>query len=328
MISGRILQGDIRAVAERLESESVHCIVTSPPYWGLRDYGVGEQIGLETTPEEYVDNLVTVFHELKRVLREDGTVWLNLGDSYSGSGKGCNGDGSPADKRGAKQGTNAGTTVGHFPKVATGLKPKDLVGIPWRVAFALQADGWWLRQDIIWAKTNPMPESVKDRCTRSHEHIFLLAKSQRYYYNQEAIKEPSADISMSRYKYSFSGRPAGATICPGDDEGQRCAPKGKREFHDRRNKRDVWIVSTKSYEDAHFATFPTDLIRPCILAGCPQGGTVLDPFLGSGTTAVVAIETGRQWVGVELNPTYIEIARRRIARRPRTGLTGLGMTDE
>ncbi len=299
-----------------MASESVHCIVTSPPYWGLRDYGVDGQIGLEPTPEEYVANMVGIFHELRRVLRDDGTLWLNLGDSYANDGKW--GGTTGGKHAGALHGQNVGRG-----KRDTGLKPKDLVGIPWRVAFALQADGWWLRQDIIWSKPNPMPESVTDRCTKSHEYIFMLSKSARYYYDQESIKEPAIycdqenpDAAVYKDARSFDGK---------HTDKQRGHGRRHAGFNDRwdrmtreqqcsamRNRRDVWTVATAPYKGAHFATFPPDLIKPCILAGCPQGGTVLDPFLGSGTTAQVAIETGRNYIGVELNPKYIELAERRI----------------
>lgn len=286
-----------------LADESVQCVVTSPPYYGLRDYGVDGQIGIEQTPDGYVRKLVDVFREVKRVLRDDGSLWLNLGDSYSGSGKGRNADGT-AGGSGVINKANMGTQVGTLYKTndVDGLKPKDLIGIPWRVAFALQADGWYLRQDIIWAKPNPMPESVKDRCTKSHEYIFLLTKNARYYYDSDAIKEPS--------KYA------------GDDRGSRTDSRrtvplansmnGKTgEF---RNKRDVWTVTTKPYKGAHYATFPPDLITPCILAGCPEGGIVFDPFAGSGTTVMVANRLGRKGVGLDLSWKYLdENARKRVA---------------
>jgi DNA modification methylase len=310
-----ILQGDIRQIAPTLPSESVHCIVTSPPYWGLRDYGVDGQIGLEPTPDEYVSSLVAVFRELRRVLRDDGTLWLNLGDSYSGSGEGGGGN---------RKGNEHGQHDSMIGKRGTsGLKPKDLVGIPWRVAFALQADGWWLRQDIIWAKPNPMPESVCDRCTKSHEYIFLLSKSARYWCDMEAIKEPNAPCYQL---VPLSG--------PGI-EGHRKHPAERNDESaigtsparlwngQGRNRRDVWTVATAPYPEAHFATFPPDLIKPCILAGCPVGGTVLDPFLGSGTTAQVAIETGREWIGVELNEKYIPLAEKRA--RNAAGQIALGV---
>ena len=296
-----------------LDDNSIDCCVTSPPYWGLRDYGVDKQLGLEDTPEEYVENIVKVFSEVKRVLKEDGTLWLNLGDSYSGSGKGRNPDGTVhVSSLTAKQGTSAGTVTGNVKSgiVPNGLKPKDLVGIPWRVAFALQSDGWYLRQDIIWAKPNPMPESVKDRCTKAHEYIFLLAKSAQYYYDNEAIKETAknANKTISLGEKSFSKRQSkGVGVEPSGN--------GKSDNYtvkEYRNKRSVWTVTTKPFKEAHFATFPPDLIKPCILAGCPENGIVLDPFMGSGTTGMVAAMYQRNFIGFELNPGYCKMAERRI----------------
>ena len=297
-----ILIGDVREKLKELPDRSVHCVVTSPPYWGLRDYGEDGQIGMEDTPEEFVANLVNVFREVWRVLRDDGTLWLNLGDSYAGSGKGRNPDGTVhVSAMIAKQGSSAGTVMGNVKGglVPDGLKPKDLVGIPWRVAFALQAEGWYLRQDIIWHKPNPMPESVTDRCTKSHEYIFLLSKSRQYYFDNEAIKEPA--------KYA------------GDDRGSRTDNRRGTIMNsisgittETRNKRDVWTVTTRPFKGAHFATFPPQLIEPCILAGCPPDGTVLDPFFGAGTTGLVAQQYGRNWIGCELNPVYAEMASKRI----------------
>ena len=314
-----VIQGDVREVLKTLDDESVQCVVTSPPYWGLRDYGTAtweggdencehkvgratrgglsemqsgniggfgdesiknggkcpkcgairkdKQLGLEETPEEFVDNLVKMFREIKRVLREDGTVWLNLGDSYFGS----SGQGGKTEK----QTTNTGSYHSHTRKSNT-LKTKDLCGIPWRVAFALQSDGWYLRQDIIWHKPNPMPESVQDRCTKAHEYIFLLTKSAKYFYDVDAVKEESTDDTDSL-----------------------------------RNKRSVWTITTKPYKEAHFATFPPELPELCIKAGSREGDIVLDPFFGSGTTGWVAQRLGRKWIGVELNPEYIKIAEKR-----------------
>jgi len=299
----QLYQGDALETLKQMEDESINCCVTSPPYWGLRDYGVDGQLGLEPTPDEYVANMVEVFREVKRVLRNDGTLWLNLGDCYNGSG----GAGGDYSKGGLKEGQPK------YPgrKVAT-LKPKDLVGIPWMVAFALRADGWWLRSDIIWAKPNPMPESVTDRPTKSHEYIFLLSKSARYYYDADAIKENSVDPqgSAARYKYTFSGRDG--LIMP-DGKPQQIAPKGIREFSSKRNKRTVWNITTKPFSEAHFATFPPELPEICIKAGCPEGGTVLDPFAGAGTTLYVAEQLGRNSIGIELNPDYCDIIRRRMA---------------
>lgn len=280
----KILQGNCLHTLAQLPEKSINTVVTSPPYWGLRDYGQYDQLGLEETPEKFVENLVDVFREVKRVLRDDGTVWLNLGDSYS-SHKDCK-----SIPQSLSKGTNAekahviekGKSVSRDTKKlkSVGLKNKDLIGIPWRVAFALQADGWYLRQDIIWNKPNPMPESVQDRCTKSHEYIFLLSKSPKYYYDNEAIKE---EIQVT------------------SDMG-----------NEKRNKRSVWTVTTKPYSEAHFATYPHDLIIPCILAGCPEGGTVLDPFGGSGTTAQVAAQLNRNAVLCELNQEYVEIAQKRL----------------
>ena len=275
-----IYQGDALEVLRGLPSESVHCCITSPPYWGLRDYGVEGQIGLKQTLQEYVEALVEVFREVRRVLRLDGTLWLNLGDSYAGSW------GS-----------------------ASGLKPKDLVGVPWRVAFALQADGWYLRSDIIWHKPNSMPESVTDRPTKAHEYIFLLAKSRRYYYDAEAIKEPLArpEELLRKTPAVFGGR--------NKHDGYRTRKHSGNEYvgtYTGRNKRSVWTVPTKPFPEAHFAVYPPALITPCILAGCPVGGTVLDPFAGSGTTLLVATQHHRKSIGIELNPEYIEIAKRRL----------------
>ncbi len=437
-----ILLGNCLEILPSLPEASVQCCVTSPPYWGLRDYQTSSwiggdencdhvadssktkkfgndafnenrpsreetktagyyfrdicskcgakrsdlQLGLEQTPEEYVANMVLVFREVWRVLRDDGTLWLNLGDSYNGSGKGANGDGS-AGKAGNINSGSKGTQQGTFTKSdVIGLKPKDLVGIPWRVALALQADGWWLRQDIIWHKPNPMPESVTDRCTKAHEYIFLLTKSAKYFYDSEAVKEPVSEVSLKRAEYGWDcDRPSTKNASMGGD-GIHVEKMGTRFVNPAgRNKRSVWTVTTKPFRGAHFATFPPDLIEPCILAGsatdccavcgapwervvdriaatskkCPktdsmyqaQGGTgkkktdtigmsgggridgysktlgyqptcecggetqpsmVLDPFNGAGTTGVVAVQHGRRYIGIELNPDYLEMSRKRI----------------
>jgi DNA modification methylase len=319
----RIIKGDCRELLRDLEPESVHCVVTSPPYWGLRDYGVDGQIGLETTPEAFTAELVGVFRELKRALRDDGTAWLNLGDSYSGSGKGGNPDeGKQATNKGSqsigvlygKTGETARqaavTNVSRRLTTELGFPPKQLMGIPWRVAFALQADGWYLRQDIIWSKPNPMPESVRDRCTKAHEYLFLLSKNERYYYDAGAIAEDAAnagkaislgDKSMSR------GQARGANVpASGNGLADEYIVAGLR------NKRSVWEVTTSPFPEAHFATFPPALIEPCILAGCPKGGTVLDPFGGAGTTGLVADRLERNAILIELNPEYAAMAERRI----------------
>jgi DNA modification methylase len=307
----KILNGDCRDVLKTLPDQSVHTCVTSPPYFGLRDYGHSGQMGLEPTPDEFVSELVNVFREVRRVLRDDGTLWLNLGDSYAGSGKGRNGDGSPNVDLQSKQATSAGTITGNLIKSKTpDCKPKDLVGIPWRVAFALQADGWYLRQDIIWHKPNPMPESVTDRCTKAHEYIFLLSKSPKYYFDHEAIKEksftsPEMQIAK-RNKSPHKGQ---------KDSGMRETTSGfdkiNKIYHNR-NKRSVWTVTTKPFKGAHFATFPTDLIEPCILAGCPVDGIVLDPFGGAGTTGLVASNNNRNAILIELNEEYVNLSIDRI----------------
>jgi DNA modification methylase len=294
---------------QKLPDKSVHCCVTSPPYFGLRDYGTNEQIGLEETPEAFVSALVDVFREVRRVLKDDGTLWLNLGDSYAGSGKGANPDGSVhVSALNSKQATHKGTICGKKPPQKAhkiGLKPKDLIGIPWRVALALQADGWYLRQDIIWHKPNPMPESVTDRCTKSHEYIFLLSKSARYYYDADAIKEEAhtTDESNRDRDASRLNNTPGRTRMAGL----------KTNHYETKNKRSVWTVTTKPYSGAHFATFPQDLIDPCIKAGCPTNGIVLDPFMGAGTTAIVARKNNRNYIGYELNPEYVRIAEKRIS---------------
>lgn len=277
---------------------SVQTCVTSPPYFGLRDYGVAGQIGLEQTPAEYVAQLVTVFREVWRVLRDDGTVWLNLGDSYAGGGRGGNPDDSPF----RKQATNLGSLVA-ASAVPDGLKAKDLIGIPWRVAFALQAEGWYLRSDIIWHKTNPMPESVTDRPTKAHEYIFLLSKSARYYYDAAAVKETVSEATLADGRTERGKR---------GKKGVYAAISGNCGFNPSgRNKRSVWTVATKPYSGAHFATFPPELITPCILAGAPEGGIVLDPFSGSGTTVATARQLGRVGIGIELNTEYIGLAQER-----------------
>jgi DNA modification methylase len=358
----QILQGDCREVLRTLADESVHCIVTSPPYYGLRDYGVAGQMGLESTPDEFIAGMVAVFRECRRVLRDDGTLWLNIGDSYANDGK-----------WGGHTGGKHAKVLHCSPigrnKRSTGLKPKDLIGIPWMLAFALRADGWFLREDIIWSKPNPMPESMRDRCTKAHEYLFLLSKSPRYYFDAEAIAEPIADSSVARLAQPNLENQAGSDRVPGktngamkaagprfggnkygDDDSEQSRTKsgnvwdGQRksnraysfarktattpppgqapqhradrepvEYRGLRNKRSVWTVATRPFKEAHFATFPPSLIEPCILAGCPEWGTVLDPFGGAGTTGLVADRLLRNAVLIELNPEYAEIARRRIA---------------
>jgi DNA modification methylase len=338
----QIIQGDCIEGMKTLPDQCVHTVITSPPYYGLRDYGtatweggdaecdhvytynrhggeranrnqdeykklftntcgkcgaqrIDQQIGLEETPEAYVQRLVDVFREVRRILRDDGTVWLNLGDSYAGnnsqaSNNGRAGYGNPRERI--------------VNRISEGLKQKDLIGIPWRVAFALQADGWYLRQDIIWHKPNPMPESVTDRCTKSHEYIFLLSKSQRYYFDHEAIKEPVQSMGKPR---KFRDAKEHSDLTMRNDNGRLYIPD------EHRNKRSVWSVATKPYAEAHFAVYPTKLIEPCVLAGCPEGGTVFDPFTGSGTTALVALQYNRRYIGTELNPEYIALAEKRLS---------------
>lgn len=289
-----------------LTDNCVQCCITSPPYYGFRDYGVDGQIGLEETPEEYVQKLVDVFQEVKRVLKDDGTLWLNLGDSYAGSGMGA---ANYPESAGKKQLSNHGSTTvpGRVGFVPVGLKSKDLIGIPWRVAFALQADGWYLRSDIIWHKPNPMPESVKDRPTKSHEYIFLLSKSANYDYDYKAISENSK--WAQRDKRFITGPTSGGKA---KTNNYAINKSGAYREDGKINKRDVWTVSTKSFKGAHFAVFPTKLITPCVLAGSAKGDTVLDPFCGSGTTGIVCAEYEREFIGIDLNPEYVEMAEKRI----------------
>lgn len=286
-----------------LPANSIHCCVTSPPYYGLRDYGNDAQIGLEKTPEEYIQKLVDVFREVSRVLTKDGTLWLNIGDSYAGSMKGA--AGYPDNAMNYKQGTNRGTLgKATLVKQCTGCKSKDLIGIPWMLAFALRSDGWYLRQDIIWSKPSVMPESVKDRCTKSHEYIFLLSKNKKYYFDNESIAEPTSSfdtVIRDRNATKLNNTPG------------RTKMQGLiRNDYLTRNKRSVWTVATQPLREAHFATFPEKLITDCIKAGSPEGGIVLDPFMGSGTTAIVARKLNRSYVGFELNSDYVSIANKRL----------------
>lgn len=335
----RLICGDNRIVLKTLPDQSVQCCVTSPPYFGLRDYGNPAQMGLEKTPAAFVESLVDLFREVRRVLRNDGTVWLNLGDSYVANRTYQVGSTKGGKKHGPAQGVQ-----GRGSSVPSGLKPKDLIGIPWRVAFALQADGWYLRQDIIWAKPNPMPESVRDRCTKSHEYIFLLSKSDKYYFDSEAIRNQPSEALLKQVAEGYNGSDTkeysegGAQSASGTKsriiEGAR-KRVDKMRGHERThegfrdkwdglskaeqqalgsNKRSVWTVATQPFKGAHFATFPTELIRPCILAGSKPGDTVLDPFAGSGTTGVVSKQEGRKFIGIDCNPEYVELAKERIAR--------------
>jgi DNA modification methylase len=329
-MSVRLITGDCRERLRELEPQSVNCCVTSPPYFGLRDYGHAGQIGLEDTPDAFVAQMVDVFREVRRVLRDDGTAWVNLGDSYASKPNGpargssnLQGSRAPhAEHRLAHAKRSRGLPPG-------GIKHKDLFGIPWRVAFALQADGWYLRQDIIWSKPNPMPESVRDRCTKAHEYLFLLSKGPRYYFDAEAIMEGLAPASIARLAQDVESQ-SGSTRVPGKTNGaMKAVRRGVPPRHaayessdqsgldavgrgEGRNKRSVWTVATQPFKEAHFATYPPELIEPCILAGCPAGGTVLDPFGGAGTTGMVADRLQRNAVLIELNPEYAAIAERRL----------------
>lgn len=284
MLESRIICADAVEGLRSLPDSSISMCVTSPPYYGLRDYGSDQQIGTEETPAAYIERLVAVFREVRRVLREDGTLWVNIADCYAGSGK----------------------------AVWDGIKPKDMIGIPWMLAFALRADGWYLRSDIIWNKINCLPESVRDRPTKSYEHIFLLSKSPRYFFDADAIKEPITEESRKRYQRGRSegskyGVFSGDQSINGSDYGERM--RGQK----LRNKRDIWHISTNSYRmDGHFAMFPAKLVEPCILAGSQEGGIVLDPFFGSGTTGAVAKRLGRRFIGIDLNPDYCRMAQQRI----------------
>lgn len=303
-----VLYGDAWELASTLGSDSIDCIVTSPPYWGLRDYGHPGQFGLEPTPQEYVAKLVDLFARLRPALKDEGTVWLNLGDSYAGGGnyRGINSEASLSDKQRSNGGARGvSQRLGTAGRVC-GVAPKNLVGIPWRVAFALQDDGWYLRSDIIWAKPNPMPESVTDRPTKAHEYLFLLAKSERYYFDQEAVAERS--IHAGEIRTNNGGKNANM----GKFGQTRTGFIGDVLVAPTRNIRTVWTIPTSPYPEAHFATFPPKLIEPCIKAGCPEGGTVLDPFLGSGTTAEVARKLGRNCVGFELNEDYRPLIEKRL----------------
>lgn len=317
-VTWQILEGDCREVLRSLPAQSAQTCVTSPPYFGLRDYGNDEQIGLEPTPDEFVAVLVEVFREVRRVLRDDGTVWLNLGDSYA-QAKGH----GHWESRNGKGDENAQKVRQRWRNVDAsdfGVKPKDLLGIPWMVAFALRADGWYLRSDIIWSKPNPMPESVTDRPTKAHEYLFLLSKGSRYFYDADAIREQGQDWSRGgpgvgiepthHYGVGNGGNAGLADLAGRYKTGEQAAG---------RNRRSVWTVATQSYSGAHFATFPPKLIEPCILAGSAKGDVVLDPFAGSGTTGVVAGQLQRDFVGVELNPEYAAMARERILVEGRPG---------
>lgn len=325
----RIITGDCREKLREMPDASVHCVVTSPPYFGLRDYGVANAIGLEPSIAEHLDALTAVFREVHRVLRADGTLWLNYGDAYA--------TGTTSTRKPTARGKH-----GYWENPAVnmrvsgrdlGLKPKDMMGLPWRLAFALQADGWYLRQDIIWSKPNPMPESVTDRCTKAHEYLFLLSKSERYCYDQDAILEPCSPNTHARLSQDVMAQVGSARAHAGGKtngnmkavgRGPKTQPAGLGIKHNesfaaavsmpvtQRNKRSVWEIPTQPFSEAHFATFPPDLIEPCIKAGCPEGGTVLDPFGGAGTTGLVADRLKRNAILIELNPDYAAMAERRI----------------
>jgi DNA modification methylase len=299
-VTYQVIIGDCIEGMRTLPDQSVHTCVTSPPYFGLRDYGMAGQIGLEDTPDTFVARLVEVFREVRRVLRDDGTLWLNLGDTYARNP--AKGQHKPGDS--GKQAYIYDNGGGRASSTANvDLPEKNLLGIPWRVAFALQADGWYLRQDIIWHKLNPMPESVTDRCTKAHEYVFMLSKSARYFFDADAIKEPAVKGA------------SGSTFHKGKTGVHQAdrSSKNERIEDGTRNRRSVWTVASKPFKGAHFATFPPDLIEPCILAGSPVGGTVLDPFGGSGTTAGVAMRNGRSAILCELNPEYATLIPARIA---------------
>jgi site-specific DNA-methyltransferase (adenine-specific) len=303
----KIHVGDCLETLRALPANSVNCAVTSPPYFGLRDYGMDGQIGLEETPDQFVARLVAVFREVRRVLTDDGTLWVNIGDSYCSTSS----YNAPRTSRG-EFGRVEAPRQPRAP-IPEGMKPKDLIGIPWLLAFALRADGWYLRQDIIWHKPNPMPESVRDRCTKAHEYVFLLSKGPRYYYDAEAVKEPA--VQAGRVRNDKLGGNKGDDI--------HHSPGGMFTGSDTRNRRSVWSIATRPYKGAHFATYPPDLIEPCIAAGCPPGGVVLDPFGGAGTTGLVAGRLGRKALLCELNPEYAALAHDRIAADPQVQMAYL-----
>lgn len=305
-----ILQGDSAEVLKTLPADSVHCCVTSPPYYGLRDYGADGQIGREESPERYIERLAAVFREVWRVLRPDGTLWLNIADTYCGTGS----KGNHYDPKNPKGRTGQQVAINHR---ADGCKEKDLIGIPWLLAFALRGEGWYLRNAAIWEKGNAMPESVKDRLTRSYEFVFLLAKSKKYYYDAAAIAEPVAEASIKRLKGGRGAIHKYADSIPGQPAQGINRPRAAGAIPDEgiplfRNKRDVFHINTAPYAGAHFAAFPPKLAETCILAGCPKGGIVLDPFIGSGTSGLVAKQNGRRYIGIDINADYCRLAGERI----------------
>ena len=306
-----IINRDCLLALRDLPDESANCCVTSPPYYALRDYGMDAQIGREDSPEEYIRRLVLVFREVRRVLTADGTLWLNIADTYCGTGN----KGGYLDPKNPK-GRN-GQSVS-LARRASECKQKDMIGIPWLLAFALRADGWYLRSDIIWCKANPMPESCKDRPSRCYEHVFLLTKSKKYYYDALAIAEPIAEGTAARYKGGRSVSSKYAEEIPGQGKVQKLnAARAAGTITDAdispvRNARDVWHINTVPYKGGHFAAYPPKLAERCILAGCPRGGIVLDPFFGSGTTGLAAVKNDRRYIGIELNAEYCELAKERI----------------
>lgn len=319
-----LLIGDCRNILPSLPKKLVQCVVTSPPYFCLRDYGVEGQIGLEDSVEDYVNSLVNVFREVKRILKDDGTLWLNLGDSYAGSGKNRNAKGIDYGlKEEYEDAHHKGRRRGIIKKTPLSgkLKPKDLIGVPWRVAFALQDDGWYLRQDIIWNKPNVMPEAVKDRCTKSHEYIFLLSKNKKYYFDYKAIQEKSVSykdifkndskVNTIHSKYNLRRDDKRDAIKYFNPQ-KRLNRKDSSYDITKRNKRDVWTVNTRPYTEAHFAVFPPALIQPCILAGSREGDIILDPFFGSGTVAEVAALFNRNWIGIDINEEYAPLYKKRL----------------
>lgn len=290
----KIFCGNALDILKTLPSESVNMCVTSPPYYGLRDYGVEAQIGNEQTPYEYIQNLLLVFEEVNRVLKPDGTLWVNIADSYAGNNKNLN--------------LTPNKNFSVIPKLWHGIKQKDMIGIPWLLAFSLRENGWYLRSDIIWHKKNCMPESVKDRPSKCYEHIFLLSKSSKYYYDYDAVKEPAAQSSILRYSRGVSDKTKYR-----DRKQGIFMPRDKTNFSDMRNRRDVWSVAINaSHIPGHFAIYPEKLIEPCIMAGSAVGGVVLDPFFGSGTTGIVAVKNSRKFIGIDINPEYCKTAQMRI----------------
>ena len=321
----KLLVGECRERLADVPAGSVQTCVTSPPYWGLRDYGVDGQIGLEETPDVFLAELVDVFRSVWRVLRDDGTLWVNMGDTYSGAGQSSNGGYS--DKS-TLQGFTSENTKGRRQsqggdrvRLSSGLKPKDLCGIPWRLAFALQADGWYLRSDIIWSKPNPMPESVTDRPTKAHEYVFLMTKRPRYFYDADAVRE------QAQYSNPNPGTLGAVGVTKRNDAPIVATCHAVKDSTKGRNRRTVWTIPTQPYSEAHFATFPEALVVPCVLAGSREGDTVLDPFAGSGTTGKVAVELGREFIGCELNPAYADLAAKRITNPNKWAVPGTPTVD-